>query len=105
MKYTTDKLQRSEVRNSNPTLKPFSKEDRHHPTQKENELSSDWVEKVNGSYNATLTCGDRVYYIDHQASASERWRKAIVLQRKKDYSFSPSLTCRCLVINVIHPPM
>merc|ERR1712105_424075 len=85
MKYTTDKLQRSDVRNSNPTLKPFSKEDRHQPTKKENEMSSDWVEKVNGSYNANLTCGDRVYYIDHQASASERWRKAIVLQRKKDY--------------------
>merc|ERR1712030_91632 len=91
IKYTTDKLQRSEVRNSNPTLKPFSKEDRHRPTKEENELSSDWVEKVNGSYNANLTCGDRVYYIDHQASASTRWRKAIVLQRKKDYIYSTGI--------------
>merc|ERR1712030_188500 len=30
-KYVSDKLQRSEIRNSNPTLKPFNKEDRHRP--------------------------------------------------------------------------
>merc|ERR1712030_230266 len=41
-KYVTDKLQRAQVRNSNPTLKPFSNKDRHPPTEEENKLSSDW---------------------------------------------------------------
>ena len=86
-KYVTDKIQRSELRNSNPTLKPFNKVDKHAQTKADNELSTDWVEKINGSYGAPLTCGDRVFYIDHQACASERWRKAIVLQRKRDYVY------------------
>ena len=60
-KYVSEKIQRAELRNSNPTLKPYSKEDRHRQTKEENDLSSDWVEKVNGAYNAPLTCGDRVY--------------------------------------------
>merc|ERR1712015_316052 len=79
-KYVSDKIQRAELRNSNPTLKPFSKVDKHAQTKADNELSTEWVEKINGSYGAPLTCGDRVFYIDHQACASERWRKAIVLQ-------------------------
>ena len=53
-KYVSEKLQRAQVRNSNPTLKPFSNKDRHTPTKEENELSSDWVEKVSGSYAAPL---------------------------------------------------
>ena len=84
-KYVSDKIQRAELRNSNPTLKPFSKEDRHVQTKADNDLSNDWVEKINGSYGAPLTCGDRVYYVDYQASGSNRWRKGIVLQRKQDY--------------------
>ena len=34
-----------------------------------------------------LTCGDRVFYVDHAAHGSERWRKALVLQRKQDYVY------------------
>jgi hypothetical protein len=90
-KYLSDKKQRSEVRNTNPILKPHSKEDRHIPTEEENDLSNDLVEKVSGSYNATLTCGDRVFYIDHQANGSNRWRKGIILQRKKDYTYSTGI--------------
>jgi hypothetical protein len=48
-----------------PVMKPFSREDRHAQTKEENELSHDWVEKINGSYGEPLTCGDRIYYIDH----------------------------------------
>ena len=87
-KYVSDKIQRAELRNTNPTLKPFSREDRHVQTKADNDLSNDWVEKINGSYGAPLTCGDRVYYVDYQASGSNRWRKAIVLQRKQDYVYS-----------------
>ena len=90
-KYLSDKIQRAELRNSNPTLKPFNKEDRHIQTKKDNELSNDWVEKINGSYGEPLTCGDRVYYIDHQASGSNRWRRGIVLQRKQDYVYSTGI--------------
>ena len=72
-------------------MKPYSKEDRHRQTKEENDLSSDWVEKVNGAYNAPLTCGDRVYYIDYQATGCNRWRRAIVLQRKQDYVYSTGI--------------
>ena len=48
-KYMSDKIQRAEYRNSNPTLKPFSNEDRHQQTKEDNELSKGWVEKINGS--------------------------------------------------------
>ena len=39
-KYVSDKIQRAELRNSNPTLKPFSKEDRHVQTKADNDLSN-----------------------------------------------------------------
>jgi hypothetical protein len=84
-------LQRAELRNSNPTLKPFTNEDRHTQTKEDNELSNDWVEKINGSYGAPLTCGDRVYYVDFQARGSNRWRRGIVLQRKADYVYSSGI--------------
>ena len=86
-KWLSDKKQRAELRNSNPTMKPFSREDRHAQTKEDNELSNDWVEKINGSYGQPLTCDDRVYYIDHQARGSNRWRRGIVLQRKADYIY------------------
>ena len=38
-----------------------------------------------------MTCGDRVYYIDHQARGSNRWRRGIVLQRKADYIYSSGI--------------
>ena len=90
-KYLSDKLQRAEVRNSNPTLKPFSKIDTHPQTRGENELSKDWVEKINGKYDENLTCGDRVYYVDHQANDSNRWRKGLILKRKQDYKMSSGI--------------
>ena len=55
-KYVSDKIQRAQLRNSNPTLKPFSSEDKHALI-----FSTNWVEKISGSYAAPLTCGDRVY--------------------------------------------
>merc|ERR1712030_309336 len=90
-KYLSDKIQRAELPNSNPTLKPFNKEDRHIQTKQDNKLSSSLVEKINGSYGEPLTCGDRVYYIDHQARGSNRWRRGIVLQRKADYVYSSGI--------------
>jgi hypothetical protein len=90
-KYLVEKKTRSEVRNTNPTKKPFDNKDRHIPTKEENDLCHDWVEKVSGKYNAPLTCGDRVYYIDHSAHSSDRWRKALVLQRKKDYVYTSGI--------------
>ena len=86
--FLTNKIQRAEHRNSNSTLKQFSPEDNHLQTKEENELSHDWVEKINGNYKETLTCGDRVYYIDLQAKGSKIWRTGIILQRKKDYEYS-----------------
>merc|ERR1712074_149140 len=44
-KYLSDKIQRAELRNSNPTLKPFNNEDKHIQTKEDNDLSNDWVEK------------------------------------------------------------
>ena len=85
--YTSNKVQRSQYRNLNPTLEPFSNVDKHAQTKADNELSNDWVEKINNSYAKPLTCGDRVFYIDYQATGSKRWRKAIVLQRKQDYTY------------------
>ena len=90
-KYVSDKIQRAEYCSSNPTLKPFSKEDKQVQTKADNDLSNDWVEKINGSYGKPLTCGDRVFYVDYQASGSNRWRKAIVLQRKQDYVYSSGI--------------
>ena len=49
------------------------------------------MEKVSGSYAEPLSCGDRVFYVDYAASGSDRWRKAIVLQRKKDYVYSSGI--------------
>ena len=40
-KYVSDKIQRSELCNSNPTLKPFNKVDRHAQTKADNDLSND----------------------------------------------------------------
>ena len=48
-KWLSNKKQRAEPRNSNPTMKPFSLEDRHTQTKEEYDLSHDWVEKINGS--------------------------------------------------------
>ena len=64
----TEKVQRAEHTGSNPEAKAFTPEDKHSPTQEENDFSADWVEKINGEVNMAdeLTCGDRVYYIDHQ---------------------------------------
>ena len=90
-KYMSNKIQRAEFRNSNPTLKPFSNVDRHHQTREDNNLTKDWVEKINGSYGEPLTCGDRVYYFDHQARGSNRWRRGIILQRKADYIYSSGI--------------
>ena len=86
-KWLSNKKQREQLRNSNPTMKPFSREDRHAQTKKENDLSHNWVEKINGSYGEPLTCSDRVYYIDHQARGSYGWRRGIVLQRKANYIY------------------
>ena len=87
----TDKVQRAEHRGSNPKLKPFTPEDKHAPTQEENDLSADWVEKINGEVNMAeeLTCGDRVYYVDHQAAVKGpgRWRTGIIIKRKRDYAY------------------
>ena len=38
-----------------------------------------------------MTCGDRVYYLDHQAKGSDRWRRGIILQRKADYVYSSGI--------------
>ena len=90
-KWLTDRKQSAELRNLNPTLKSFTPVDRHPQTKEENKLSHDWVEKVNGSYGEQLTCGDRVYYLDHQASGSHRWRMGMILQRKADYVHSSGI--------------
>ncbi len=64
----------------------------HHPQTREgNELSKNWVEKINGKYDESLTCGDRVYYVDYQARGSNRWRKGIILKRKTDYKMSSGI--------------
>ena len=90
-KWLTEKTQRAELHNTNHTMKPYNPVDRHAQTREENKLSCDWVEKVNGSYGEPLTCGDRVYYIDHQATGSNRWRTGIILQRKADYVYSSGI--------------
>ena len=46
--------------------KETNSSDKHQPTREENDISSDWVEKVDGNYKETLTCGDRVFYIGYQ---------------------------------------
>ena len=39
--YCSDKIHRAQLRNSNPTLKPFSPTDRHIQTKADNELSNE----------------------------------------------------------------
>ena len=88
----TERLQRAEQTGSNPELKKFSPEDKHEPTQEENDLSADWVEKINGTVDESnvLTCGDRVYYIDHKKAVkgSGRWRTGIIIRRKAEYKYA-----------------
>ena len=40
-----------------------------------------------------LTCGDRVYYIDHQSAVKgpRRWRTGIIIKRKRDYKYSTGI--------------
>ena len=66
-------------------------EDTHEQTKEENAKSRNWVETINGNYGETLTCGDRVYYIDPQEKGAKRWRKGIILQRKADYVYKSGI--------------
>ena len=50
-----------------------------------------WVEKVHANPTEELTCGDRVYYVDHQAKGYGRWRTGLILQRKQDYEYSSGI--------------
>ena len=59
----SERKQRAEHTGSNPEARSFTPEDQHSPTQEENDLSADWVEKINGKVSVSkdeLTCGDRV---------------------------------------------
>ena len=47
--------------------------------------------ELDRSFTIVLVIIDKIYYIDHQASGSNRWRKGIVLQRKKDYIYSTGI--------------
>ena len=84
-----EQLTRAEFRNTNPRKKALSPEDTHPPTKEENNISKDWVEKVNqGDYKETLTCGDRVYYVDHpRAKGLHKWRSGIIIKRKPDCEY------------------
>ena len=46
------------------------------------------MEKISANPTEELTCGDRVYYVDHQSKGYGRWRKGIILQRKTDYEYT-----------------
>ena len=86
-------MQRAEHTGSNPEARQFTPEDKHIPTKEENDLSKTWVEKINGNVTEDLTCGDRVYYIDHQRAVKgpRRWRTGIIIKRKQDYKYSTGI--------------
>ena len=89
----SERKTRAEHTGSNPHARSFTSKDQHEPTQEENDLSADWVEKINGEVSTSkdeLTCGDRVYYIDHQRAVKGpgRWRTGVIIKRKKDYKYS-----------------
>ena len=109
----SERKQRAEHTGSNPEARPFTPEDQHTPTQEENDLSADWVEKINGEVSVStdeLTCGDRVYYIDHQKAAKGpgRWRTGVIIKRKKITSTPPEFTNPMVMIYTmlkIAPPL
>ena len=44
---------------------------------------------MNQGYNEVLTCGDRVYYVDHpRAKGAHRWRAGLIIKRKPDCDYS-----------------
>ena len=73
-KCPSDKKQKMEMQNTKPTSKTSSSEDNHKQTQEERVLSKDWVKKIHGRHGETLTCGDRVFYLDPQEKGAKRWR-------------------------------
>ena len=80
------------MRNTNPRKEPFNPEDTHPQTNEENKISKFWIEKVDGDYNKVLTCGDRVYYVDHpKAKGKNRWRAGVIIKRKQDYDYSTGI--------------
>ena len=83
--FISERLQRAEHTGSNPKARKFTPEDKHIPTKEENDLSKTWVEKINGNVTEDLTCGDRVYYIDHVKAVKgpRRWRTGIIIKRKQ----------------------
>ena len=88
----SERKTRSEVRNTNPRQGPFNPEDTHPPTREENKISKHWIEKINGNYDKVLTCGDRVYYVDHpRAKGAKRWRAGVIIKRKQDYEYSTGI--------------
>ena len=87
-KWLSDKKNEKEMQNSKPASKTPSSQDAHKQTQEERELSKDWVEKIHSRHGETLTCGNRVFYVDPQGKGSKRWRTGIILQRKQDYIYS-----------------
>ena len=52
---------------------------KENPHLEERELSKQWVEKINAHPTEELTCGDTVYYVDHQAKGYNRWRTGLIL--------------------------
>ena len=84
-----EQLTRSEYRNTNPRKKALSPEDTHQPTREENNISKQWMETVHqGDYKETLTCGDRVYYVDHpRAKGLHKWRSGVIIKRKPDCEY------------------
>ena len=48
-----------------------------------NNISKQWVEKIyQRDYKETLTCGDRVYYVDHpRLKGIHKWRTGIIIKR------------------------
>ena len=84
-----EQLTRSEFRNTNPRKEALNSEDTHPPTREENNISKQWVEKIyQREYKETLTCGDRVYYVDHpRAKGMHKWRTGIIIKRKPDCEY------------------
>ena len=65
--------------------------DNHQMTQNERVLSKDWVEKITFRPNNLLSCGDRVFFLDHYSKGYDRWRIGIILSRKTDYDYTDGI--------------
>ena len=101
--YSPPRMEKGELKKTNPDFAPAVEEpqantlsiseDRDTATKEENELSKTWVEKIKDTNPvAKISCGDRVFFLDHQVKKGPRkWRPGIIIQRKKEYKYATGI--------------